>query len=157
MAGPASATSGGPGGGGGMGGRAGGQPPSGAAPRGSSAGGPPASAAGGGGDAQVSSSLVSYLLAHQGSAKYLVAADTSHTTAPIIIQTGKAVVTIGGFNGADNAPTLAQLEAMVADGQLKYVLISGNGGGRGNSDIATWVTAHGTAVSGQSGLYLVTA
>ena len=29
------------------------------------------------------------------------------TTAPIIIQTGKAVVTIGGFNGADPAPTVA--------------------------------------------------
>ena len=152
IAGPASASLGGFGGGPGGGGFRGGTPPS-----GGFAGGRPAGGFGGGG--QVSASLISYLVAHQGSAKYLVAASGSQTTAPIIIQSGKAVVTIGGFSGGDNAPTLAQLKAMVAKGELKYVLVSGNGGGggRGNADISTWVTAHGTEVSGQSGLYLVTA
>jgi 4-amino-4-deoxy-L-arabinose transferase-like glycosyltransferase len=110
-----------------------------------------------GGGEQVSASLISYLVAHQGSAKYLVAATSSHTTAPIIIQTGKAVVTIGGFSGSDNTPTPAQLEAMVANGELKYVLVSGGGRGRGNTDITTWVTQHGTAVPGMSGLYELSA
>src|SRR4051812_19434618 len=55
---------------------------------------------GGAGDS-VSSSLIRYLEAHHGSAKYLVAASSSKATAPIIIQTGKAVVTIGGFDGSD--------------------------------------------------------
>ena len=75
-----------------------------------------------------SASLLRYLEAHQGSAKYLVAASGSMTTAPIIIQTGKAVVTIGGFNGADPAPTVTQLAKMVADGELRYVLLSSDGG-----------------------------
>jgi hypothetical protein len=68
-------------------------------------------------------------------------------------------VTIGGFNGGDNAPTLAQLEAMVAKHELKYVLVSGNGGGpgRGSSDITSWVTSNGKAVSGVAGLYEVSA
>jgi 4-amino-4-deoxy-L-arabinose transferase-like glycosyltransferase len=105
----------------------------------------------------VSASLISYLVAHQGNAKYLVAATGSHTTAPIIIRTGKPVVTIGGFSGGDNAPTPAQLEAMVAKGELRYVLVAGGGGGpdRGNSAVTTWVTQHGAAVSGMPGLYEV--
>ncbi len=80
------------------------------------------------------------------------------TTAPIIIQTGKAVVTIGGFNGADPAPTVTQLAKMVADGELRYVLLSSNGGfggggpgGNGSSSALTqWVKQHGKAVSGVS-------
>ena len=75
--------------------------------------------------------MIAYLEANQGSAKYLVAATGSQTTAPIIIATGKPVVTIGGFNGGDNAPTVAQLAAMVAAGELKYVLLGGGGGGPG--------------------------
>jgi 4-amino-4-deoxy-L-arabinose transferase-like glycosyltransferase len=98
----------------------------------------------------VSSALVSYLEAHQGSAKYLVAATGSQATAPIIIKTGKAVVTIGGFNGQDPAPTVAQLAALVKKGELRYVLLSGHGGGMrggGSSAITTWVKQHGKVVS----------
>ena len=89
--------------------------------------------------------------AHQGSAKYLVAAVGSQTTAQIIIATGEPVVTIGGFNGQDPAPTVSRLAKMVADGELRYVLLSGSGGGpRGgaSSAITTWVQQHGTAVDG---------
>jgi 4-amino-4-deoxy-L-arabinose transferase-like glycosyltransferase len=118
-------------------------PPSGASSSGGGFGGGP------GGGGSVSDSLVRYLEAHQGAAKYLVAANGSMTTAPIVIETGKAVVTIGGFNGQDPAPTLSRLQAMVAKGELKYVLIGG--GGRGGSEqIATWVQQHGTAVTGVS-------
>ena len=49
---------------------------------------------------------------------------------------------------------MSQLAALVADGELKYVLISdssgGGPGGGGSSDITTWVKAHGTAVDGVS-------
>ncbi|MEA2380740.1 MAG: hypothetical protein QOH72_711 [Solirubrobacteraceae bacterium] len=171
LAGPASAGAGFGGGRGGLGG-----PPSGfGGPGASSSGagvptGPPptgatSSSARGFGDrgGAVSASVISYLEAHQGSAKYLVAASSSRTTAPIIIQTGKAVVTIGGFNGADPAPTVSQLAAMVANGQLKYVLLSDGGGPGGGTSQAlqSWVTQHGTAVKGVSTtsgtLYLVTA
>ncbi len=97
---------------------------------------------------------IRYLEAHQGSAKYLLAATGSQTTAPIIIQTGRAVVTIGGFNGGDPAPTVSQLAAMVKAGELKYVLVSSGGAGGGpgganrSSGITAWVKAHGSAVTG---------
>ena len=111
----------------------------------------------GGGSGQVSSHVIAYLEAHQGSARYLLAASGSQTTAPIIISTGRAVVTIGGFNGSDPAPTVAQLSKLVSAGQLKYVLLS-SGGGRGgpgqgggsSQAIATWVKAHGSVVKGVS-------
>ena len=129
-AGPAGAAASGPGGmGGGMGG--GGGAPSGSRP----SGGPPSgtmsppSGGGPGGGGQVSDEAIAWLQAHQGSAKYLVAASGSQTTAPIIIATGEAVVTIGGFTGSDAAPKVSQLAQMVADGELKYVLLSGGGGG----------------------------
>ena len=124
----------------------GGTPPSGSA----QAGGPPAGGGGGfGGRASVSSDMLAYLEKNQGSAKYLLAANGSQTTAPIIIKTGKAVVTIGGFSGQDNSPTVAELQQMIAKGELKYVLASGNGA------IDAWVQQHGTAVSGYTGLYKV--
>jgi 4-amino-4-deoxy-L-arabinose transferase-like glycosyltransferase len=117
-----------------------------------------------GGGAGTSSTLVNYLESHQGSAKYLVAVDGSQSSAPLIIQTGKAVVTIGGFSGNDPAPTVSQLAAMVKKGELKYVLLStGNGGGPGggNSAITAWVKAHGKVVSSVATsagtLYLVSA
>ena len=140
-AGPATASASGPGGGGGFGGGGGGM--------------------GGGGG--ISDETIAYLQAHQGSAKYLLAASGSQTTAGIIIATGEPVVTMGGFNGGDPAPTVDQLAQMVADGELRYVLVS-DGGGRGgpggsSDDITAWVQEHGTAVddAGTSNgtLYLV--
>ena len=107
-----------------------------------------------GGGGSLSSEAISYLQAHQGSATYLLAAVGSQTTSQIIIDTGEPVVTIGGFNGQDPAPTVSQLAKLVADGDLKYVLLSdssgGGPGGGGSSDITTWVKAHGTAVDGVS-------
>jgi 4-amino-4-deoxy-L-arabinose transferase-like glycosyltransferase len=143
IAGPTSAAQGGMGGGGP---RGGGAPPAGAT---RPAGGTPGARAMAG---SVSTTMMDYLLAHQGTAKYLVAADGSHATAPIILATGKPVVTIGGFSGSDPAPTVAQLADMVAKGQLKYVLVGGAGGAgggpdNGNSAITTWVQQHGKAVT----------
>ncbi len=117
----------------------------------------------GGMGGSISSATVSYLVAHQGTAKYLLAATGSQTTASVIIQTGKAVVTIGGFSGSDAAPTVSELAQMVASGELRYVLLSGSGGGPGggNSAITQWVQEHGTAVTdvetGSGTLYRVTA
>jgi 4-amino-4-deoxy-L-arabinose transferase-like glycosyltransferase len=103
--------------------------------------------------------LVSYLQAHRGTATYLVAAFGSQSSAPIIIASGDAVITIGGFNGGDPAPTLAQFEHLVATGQVRYVLVSGTGGfgggpgggGAGNgSSISQWVVTHGKEVPSSS-------
>ena len=63
---------------------------------------------------------------------------------------------IGGFNGSDPSPTLAQFKAYVADGEIHYFIASGaDGGGRGgmnaggstSAEISTWVAAHITATT----------
>ncbi|MGH3278283.1 MAG: hypothetical protein ACRDNW_04005 [Trebonia sp.] len=58
---------------------------------------------------------------------------------------GDAVAAVGGFNGTDPSPALAQFEAMVAKGEIHYFVgESGNtfGGGNGSSTITSWVAAH---------------
>ena len=82
-----------------------------------------------GGEASVDKGLVSFLTAHVGSAKYLVAVSGSMTAAPFIIATGKPVVAMGGFIGSDPAPTLSQFKHLVAIGQVHYVLVGGGGPG----------------------------
>ncbi len=112
--------------------------------------GPSSGGSGGmGGTNGVSDDLVAHLEANRDGAKYLVAAAGSQASAPIIVATGEPVVTIGGFGGRDPAPTVEQLEQMVADGELKYVLLGdGRGPGGGDGDVSAWVQAHGTAVTG---------
>jgi 4-amino-4-deoxy-L-arabinose transferase-like glycosyltransferase len=132
-------------------------------PAGAGSGGAGGAGGGAGGASATSAgekALVSYLEAHRDGAEYLVAAFTSMESAPIIIDSGDAVVTIGGFNGSDPTPTLAQFEKLVADGDLRYVLVDGTGGGGpGGADsaaasvqesITQWVTEHGHVVSAGS-------
>jgi 4-amino-4-deoxy-L-arabinose transferase-like glycosyltransferase len=98
---------------------------------------------------------VRYLEDNQGDATYLVAAFGANASAPIIIATGKPVITIGGFNGGDPAPTMAQFQSLVAQGKVRFVLLGGGGfggprGGPGGNasggSISQWVTQHGTQV-----------
>ena len=59
------------------------------------------------------------------------------------------VMAIGGFNGTDPSPTLAEFKQLVADGTIHYYIASGSGGqgpGGGSdsasSQIADWVEAN---------------
>ena len=61
--------------------------------------------------------------------------------------TGDAVMAIGGFNGSDPAPTLAQFQADVAQHKIHYYIGGGigmraNGGADEGTSIGTWVAAH---------------
>jgi 4-amino-4-deoxy-L-arabinose transferase-like glycosyltransferase len=111
----------------------GGGPGGGAPPGIGGFGAPPSAGARGGlaGRDTVSAGLISYLRSHQGSSKYLVAVSGSQQSAPIILASGQPVVTMGGFNGSDPAPTLAQLQALVSSGQVHYVLLGGGAPGGG--------------------------
>ena len=87
-------------------------------------------ARGGGGSASTANTaLVSYLERHQGSATYLVAVNGSQAAAPFILDSGKAVIAMGGFGGTDPAPTLSAFEDLVATGKVHYVYVSSGGAG----------------------------
>jgi 4-amino-4-deoxy-L-arabinose transferase-like glycosyltransferase len=124
------------------------------------AGAPPGGAAGAGAgrgiDYTVSATVVRYLEAHQGNARYLVAAVGSHTSGSIALQSGGNVINIGGFMGSDPSPSLAQLQRLVNSGQLHYVLLNNGranaGAGPGGFSTSTarardsWIEHHGKVV-----------
>ncbi|WP_406484587.1 glycosyltransferase family 39 protein [Streptomyces microflavus] len=47
------------------------------------------------------------------------------------LATGEPVMAIGGFNGSDPSPTLAQFKKYVAEGKVHYFVSGGTGGGMG--------------------------
>jgi hypothetical protein len=67
--------------------------------------------------------LINYLLAHQGDAKYLVAATRSSNTSPIILSTDKPVISLGGYNGVDPVFSTKQLTDLVNEGAIRFFLI----------------------------------
>ncbi len=88
---------------------------------------------------------------------WVAAAIGSQNASGYQLASGDPVMSIGGFNGTDPAPTLAQFEQYVHSGKIHYFIgdsgagggMPGGGTGTGGSDvssqISTWVKAHYTA------------
>ncbi|HEY2304007.1 MAG TPA: glycosyltransferase family 39 protein [Acidimicrobiales bacterium] len=148
------ATSGGFGPGGGGGGRAGG----GQAPRAGTARIPTNAqtngfGGGAGGLLNASTSnatLTAALQADAGRYTWVAAAIGSNEAAGYQLASGRPVMAIGGFNGTDPSPTLAQFEAWVREGRIHYFIAGGNGAGPTSggtttsvsSQITSWVESH---------------
>jgi hypothetical protein len=167
-AGPSSSGFGGPPGGfgGWFGGGPGGTPPTGASPGGTfggpttggaNAGGTTTSGAGAGGllDGSTSSAALTALLeADSSSYTWVAAAVGSNSAAGYQLATQEPVMAIGGFNGSDPSPTLAQFKAWVAAGRIHYFIAGGFGGGGGlsaggstSTQISQWVRTSYTSTT----------
>jgi hypothetical protein len=102
-----------------------------------------------------SSQLVTLLQANADTYTWVAAAVGSNSAAGYQIATEQPVMSIGGFNGTDPSPTLAQFQADVAAGKIHYFIAGGGfgggpGGGRGSStssSISTWVESTFTATT----------
>ncbi|WP_328512408.1 glycosyltransferase family 39 protein [Streptomyces sp. NBC_00376] len=74
---------------------------------------------------------------------WAAAAIGSQNAAGYQLATGEPVMAIGGFNGSDPSPTLAQFKQYVEDGRIHYFIAGGMGGGGGgngtSSQISSWV------------------
>ncbi len=55
----------------------------------------------------------------------------SNNAAGYQLASGEPVMAIGGFNGTDPAPTLAQFEQYVSEGKIHYFIAGGLGGAGG--------------------------
>ncbi|MHC1682410.1 MAG: glycosyltransferase family 39 protein [Clostridiaceae bacterium] len=100
---------------------------------------------------ETNSGLNEFLLATKTeNQKYLLVVSNSNSGAGIIISTGEAVMSLGGFSGDINAVTLDQFIEMAKKGEIRYVMAGGRGGQGGSnssiSEIMTWVKENGTAV-----------
>jgi 4-amino-4-deoxy-L-arabinose transferase-like glycosyltransferase len=95
--------------------------------------------------------------------RWVAAAIGSNSAAGVQLATGDPVMAIGGFNGSDPAPTLAQFQQLVAEGRIHYFLGGGRmGGSMGGSDaarqISAWVRDNFTATTvGGATVYDLTA
>jgi 4-amino-4-deoxy-L-arabinose transferase-like glycosyltransferase len=100
--------------------------------------------------------LATWLLAHQTTEDWIAATSGATDAASLQLAAGRPVMAMGGFIGSDPSPTLAQLQALVAEDRLRYVLLpSGRGiggflGGSNNRTRDGWVRATCVAVTDPS-------
>ena len=113
--------------------------------------------AGGGGFLNSSTSnpeLTAKLQADASRYTWVAATVNSNNAAGYQLASGDPIMAIGGFNGTDPAPSLAQFERYVSEGKIHYFIASGAGGaggfgafgGGGSGDdaqqITSWVESH---------------
>lgn len=84
----------------------------------------------------VNEEMLAYLQANTQDVEYLLATPNAHSGAPFILASGRPVLYIGGFGGGDPVIDAAGVAGMVANGELRYVLWSGQGG---KQDISQWL------------------
>jgi 4-amino-4-deoxy-L-arabinose transferase-like glycosyltransferase len=103
-----------------------------------------------------SAAITAALKANASHYTWAAAAIGSNEAAGYQLASGEPVMAIGGFNGTDPAPTLAQFEQWVKEGKIHYFIASGSGGGgfgAGGSSasdaslITSWVESHFTATT----------
>jgi 4-amino-4-deoxy-L-arabinose transferase-like glycosyltransferase len=99
-----------------------------------------------------SARITTLLTADASDYTWVGAAIGSNSAAGFQLASQEPVMAIGGFNGSDPSPTLAQFKAIVAQGKIHYFIGSGSQGGGGvspggstSNQISTWVAAHVTA------------
>jgi 4-amino-4-deoxy-L-arabinose transferase-like glycosyltransferase len=99
-----------------------------------------------------SKALVTLLQSDASSYRWVAAIVGANSAAGVQLGAGEPVMAIGGFNGTDPSPTLAEFKADVAAGKIHYFITSGGGGfgggpgsSRSSSAIASWVESTFTA------------
>lgn len=86
--------------------------------------------------------LLAYLDSQHHGEKYLVAAQGSMAAGDLLL-TGASVLPMGGFGGRAPFPTRDQLAQMVAQGQLRFVLLGNpDAPSSTNPETIDWVTEH---------------
>jgi 4-amino-4-deoxy-L-arabinose transferase-like glycosyltransferase len=101
--------------------------------------------------------LSAYLRAHQGTAKYEVAAESATQIGSLIVQDGRPILALTSY-GARVFTPLARLKQLIAQGKVRYAFLNSYCSHHGAalnpacSAPAVWIRAHGTDVSRQAGL-----
>lgn len=136
-------------------------------------GGNPGGTRGGGmmGGGAVDEELAEAVSTNAGHYTWVAATIGSQTAAGLQLETGEAVMAIGGFNGTSNSITLEQFKEYVANGEIHYFIAGGGMGGMGGmrgaggssdetssaSQISAWVEENFTQTTiGSSTVYDLT-
>ena len=97
-----------------------------------------------GGEGAASSQIATLLRENASDYTWVAATNGSQSAARFQLASQSPVMAIGGFNGGDPSPTLAEFQELVSRGRIHYYLAGDNaagpGGGHGSgSQIASWV------------------
>jgi 4-amino-4-deoxy-L-arabinose transferase-like glycosyltransferase len=90
-------------------------------------------------DSNANDKLLTYLEANTQDVNYLAAVPSSQQGSSLVLATGRPVLYMGGFGGQDEVVTADDLSAMVANGELRYIIYGSDRGGK--TDIANWLSA----------------
>ena len=94
---------------------------------------------------QASTALTALLLQDADSYTWVAATVGANNAAGYQLASERSVMPLGGFNGSDPSPTLAEFQADVAAGKIHYFISGGgfgrSGGSSASSEITTWVTS----------------
>ena len=118
----------------------------------------------------ISNTMLEYLKKNNGGEKYFVAVDLARQASGLILNENIGnVMNIGGYSGRDVSIALNEFIQMIADGDLRYIILNSEyigkkndgygylvyvgGSYNGNSDITTWVQDNATLVLGTNDLY----
>jgi 4-amino-4-deoxy-L-arabinose transferase-like glycosyltransferase len=99
----------------------------------------------------------SYLRAHQGSARYEVAAESATGIGSLIVKDGRPILVLTSYATRVFTP-VAKLQRLIAEGQVRYAFLNSTCGRHFSAQNAActapalWVRAHGTDVSRKAGL-----
>lgn len=96
----------------------------------------------------VQTAMLDYLEANTKDIKYLLAVPSANVGKEWVLATGRPVLYMGGFSGNDAVVNAASLAALVKNGELRYVLMSGNQGSK--PGITTWLNKNCTIVTSYS-------
>lgn len=117
------------------------------------------------GNSTPSAAVTKLLKADAGSYTWVAATVGANNAAGYQLATGSPVMALGGFNGTDPSPTLAQFKKYVAEGKIHYYIagssmMSARGSSTGSQDaqqIAKWVQKNYTPTkTGNTTLYDLT-
>ncbi len=100
--------------------------------------------------------LSTYLIAHQGSARYELAAESATGIGSLIVQDARPLVVLTTYE-ARVFTTVAQLKRLISEGAVRYAFLNTYCGAYSTtnaacSEPARWIREHGTDVSIQAGL-----
>jgi 4-amino-4-deoxy-L-arabinose transferase-like glycosyltransferase len=133
----------------------GGRPPTGGFPGGTTAQGPGTRTTTGGmggllGASDPGAEMIAALTENASSYTWVAASVGANNAAGYQLATGDPVMALGGFNGSDPSPTLAQFQAYVAAGQVHWFIgrgigMASDGGSSASAEIAVWVADTFTA------------
>jgi 4-amino-4-deoxy-L-arabinose transferase-like glycosyltransferase len=97
--------------------------------------------------------LMTFLQANRHGERFLLATPSAQLASPLIIASGLPVMAMGGFHGLDPILTPDRLSELVADGQVRFVMLGElsitsrlMGAEAAGRPLADWIRANGTPV-----------